>query len=217
MKCNAEKLEALVDGGLSPEEAAEVQTHAAACADCGEELRWLRSERELMRRRAARDPLPADLWSGVEARLHATPARSWARPLGFSTAVAAAAVLAFLGGRHAAERANPRAPVEVTQAPAARYRTVSMSTTDNDVIDQAEEEWRRAAGELEGLYFKERGRLRGREAEPIEEAMEEARRSIAEARRLAGRDVDARVAVLHSYSNYVQSLHTVVSNLEVVR
>jgi hypothetical protein len=44
-----------------------------------------------------------------------------------------------------------------------------------------------------------------------------ARHALSEARRQAGRDVDARLAVLDGYSQYVQSLHMVVSDLEVSR
>lgn len=225
--CNIEDLEALVEGGLPPEDAGEVQAHAAGCAECGEELHWLRSERELMRRRAAREPLaPAKLdklWSGVEARLvPPAPVRAWWRPMSFATALAAASVLAFVGGRHAAERSQPVAPVEVSQAPAARYRPVSINSGQDDVLDQAENDWRDAAGELEGVYQAERGRLARTpqglvRAVRIDQALAVARRSISEARLVAGRDVDARVAVIDGYSQYVHSLQTVVSDLEVAK
>jgi hypothetical protein len=225
--CNLEDLEALVEGGLSPEDAGEVQAHAAGCESCGEELRWLRSERELMRRRAAKGPMdPAkldDLWTGVEERIAARPpARAWWRPMGFSTAVAAAAVLAFIAGRHAADTPQPLHPVEVSQAPAARYRPVSINTPDSDVLDNAEEEWRNAASELEDVYRRERGRLAGTpagfvRATHIDQSLAMARRSISDARAQAGRDTDARVAVLDGYSRYVHSLQTVVTDLEVAR
>jgi Putative zinc-finger len=223
MKCNPDLLEALVEGGMPPEQAAEVQAHAAGCASCGDELKWLRSERELMRRRAAREPLPAQkldrLWSGVAARLAARPpARGWGRSLGFSTAVAAAAVLAFLAGRHAAEKARPTAPVEVSQAPGARYQPVVARSEAEDDIDRAEGEWRDAAAELEHVYQRERSRHHDdARLARLDHLVAMARHSIGESRRLAGRDVDARLAVLDGYSRYVRSLQTVVSDLEVAR
>jgi hypothetical protein len=223
MKCNPEDLEGLVEGGMAPEAAAEVQAHAAQCESCGEELRWLRSERELLRRRAAREPLASEkldkLWAGVESRLQPRPAR-WrpsTRSAAFTTAVAAAACLAFLAGRQAAERSSRTAPVEVTQAPSVQYRPVVARTSEGDELDRAEAEWRMAASELEAEYQEERTRLRPASLARIDDSLARTRRSLVEARRLAGRDVEARLVVLDGYSDYVHSLHTVVSDLEVPR
>jgi hypothetical protein len=223
MKCNPDDLETLVDGGMAPEAAAELQAHAAQCESCGEELRWLRSERELLRRRAAREPLAPEkmdkLWAGVESRLQPRPAR-WrpsVKSAAFSTAVAAAACLAFVAGRQAAERSSRSAPVEVAQAPSVQYRPVVARTSDDDELDRAEADWRMAASELEAVYQGERNRLAPASQARIDGSLARTRRSLVEARRLAGRDVEARLAVLDGYSEYVHSLHTVVSDLEVSR
>jgi hypothetical protein len=50
--CDVERLEALIEGALPAEDAAETRAHLAACARCEEELRWLRDERRLLRARA---------------------------------------------------------------------------------------------------------------------------------------------------------------------
>lgn len=223
--CNHEDLETLVDGGLQPEVAAEVSAHAASCAECGEELRWLRAEREVMRRRAARAPLPASdlqqLWNGVESRLEKQPPRRvWLRPASFSFAVAAAAVLAFVAGRQAAERqAHSVTPIAVTTPePGARFLNTSAHVGGDDtsiILDGAESEWREAALQLERRYMIDRQKLSEREVERIDRHLRESRRAITTARALAHNDVDARLAVLDGYAEYVQSLHTLVSDLEV--
>jgi anti-sigma factor RsiW len=223
--CSHEDLEALVDGGLQPEVASEVSAHAASCAECGEELRWLRAEREVMRRRAARAPLAAGdlshLWSGVESRLDKRPPRRvWLRPASFGFAVAAAAALAFVAGRHAADRqTHSSAPIAV--APGARLTNASARVGgERDprlVLDEAESQWRTAAGELEQRYMIDRGRLSAHDAERVDRHLRESRRAIQEARTVAGADLDARLAVLDGYAEYVQSLHVLVSDLEVKR
>jgi hypothetical protein len=224
--CNHEELEALVEGGLSPEDAAEIQAHAASCAECGDELGWLRTEREVMRRRAARAPLQTnqldDLWSGVQSRLVKKPAaRPWWRPASFAAAVAVAAALAFIAGRRAAERSRVHAPIEVAQHQAARITPVSThSVPENEplrVLDEAETKWRTAALQLEKRLVDQRRYLDPDRAERLDEALSRTRRSIADARAIAGNDVQARVAVIDGYSDYVHSLHTLVSDLEVSR
>jgi hypothetical protein len=68
--CNTEELEALVLGKLDAETAAAVEKHAVECGACGDELAWLRAERELMtRRQAAEAPLAPSLWEGIAARI----------------------------------------------------------------------------------------------------------------------------------------------------
>jgi len=230
MSCNLDDLEALVAGELPPEHAASVMAHAAECAECGEELRWLRSERELMRRRVAREALrPSELdhlWSGVEARLERRGGwrrwlHSWWRPSTMSLAVAAAAALAFIGGRRAAERAAHPTTTIAMREPAARVVGVSArSGAERDpvrVLDEAEAQWRAAADELQQRYLGYRAQLSPREAERLDRSLERTRRQISEARALAGNDVQARVAVLDGYSDYVLSLHRLVSDLEESR
>jgi Putative zinc-finger len=230
MSCNVDDLEALVAGELAPERASSVMAHAAGCEACGDELRWLRQERELMRRRVAKEALrPSELdqlWSGVEARIEEKSVwrrrlRTWQRPGSMAMAVAAAAALAFLGGRRAAERAaHTHTTIAMTQ-PAARVVGVSARAgTQRDpklVLDEAEAQWRAAADELQQRYLGYRAQLSPREAQRLDQSLERTRRQIGEARALAGNDVQARVAVLDGYSDYVLSLHRLVSDLEESR
>jgi hypothetical protein len=226
--CDHDELEALAAGELSTEVSGEVATHAAGCAQCGEELRWLRAEREVMRRRAAHAPLPpnelADLWSGVEARLATRPRpRAWWRPASFASTVAAAAVLAFFVGRNLADRAHradDSRPV-IALGDSARGRVVSVSARSGGerdprlVLDAAESQWQAAAGELERRYSSRRGRLSASEAARFDQNFSRTRREIAEARAQAGGDVEARAQALDGYVGYVSSLQLVVSELEV--
>jgi hypothetical protein len=238
MSCDVDDLEALVAGELAPERASSVMAHAAECGECGEELRWLRSERELMRRRVAREAMrPSQLdhlWSGVAARIDQAGGawaqsgwrrrlRAWRRPGSMSLAVAAAAALAFLGGRRAAERgAHPHTTIAMSQ-PAARQVVTGVSARTGAardpqlVLDEAEAQWRAAADELQQRYVSYRAQLQPREAERLDRSLERTRRQIGEARALAGNDVQARVAVLDGYSDYVLSLHRLVSDLEESR
>ncbi len=228
--CSHDDLEALAAGELSPERAQAANAHAAGCVECAEELRWLRSERELMRRRAARAPLqPAelsDLWSGVEARLGERRPRRWLRPASFAMTVAAAAVLAFFAGRRAAEHAqHERSPMALLPDAQNMQRSelVSVATHAGGkrdprlVLDEAETQWRAAADELEQRYLSYRAQLTPREAARLDQALSRTRRQIGEARALAGGDLQARAVALEGYSEYVQSLHALVSDLEVYR
>ncbi|MGH7483739.1 MAG: zf-HC2 domain-containing protein [Longimicrobiales bacterium] len=73
-----ERLSEYLDGGLSGEEAAALEDHLEACAECRAALRGLDAVRE----RAARlEPAaPArDLWPGIMARLHPRAAESGAQ------------------------------------------------------------------------------------------------------------------------------------------
>ena len=59
--CDVERLEALIEGALPAEDAAETRAHLAACPRCAEELRWLREERRVFgaRTEPATPPVPA--------------------------------------------------------------------------------------------------------------------------------------------------------------
>jgi anti-sigma factor RsiW len=84
-------LEALVANEVGPAEARELRAHAAGCACCKHELRWLESEVALFRQRAGRDEV-AHLWAGIEQRTElAPPPPAWAR--GLLTLAAAAVVV----------------------------------------------------------------------------------------------------------------------------
>ncbi len=65
--CNVEDLEALVRGELPPTRTVEVTAHAASCPECKGELLWLRTEADLVTRRAqAQQALSPMIWEAVE-------------------------------------------------------------------------------------------------------------------------------------------------------
>src|SRR5256885_16434820 len=79
-RCDREALEALALGELDEARAQEAFAHIAGCASCKRELEWLRAERELMSRRAAdQEPVPPELWRGIEAQITPPVQRSAAR------------------------------------------------------------------------------------------------------------------------------------------
>ncbi len=82
--CDVERLEALIEGALPAEDAAETRAHLAACARCAEELCWLREERRVFaaRTETATPPVPAFSAVLAEARREAgahAPAERGAR------------------------------------------------------------------------------------------------------------------------------------------
>ena len=211
MKClETDELEALVEENLPASRAAEVAAHAGACASCGEELRWLKVERELIRRRAE-PPAPAgDLWRGVQARLAAPPPRRRWSPYAVAAAAAAVAV-AFAAGRAVA----PHSP-SLAERPGLALKLTPVALDDSGaVLDQAETAYRSAAATLEERYAVERVRLPSGSQARVDHRLARTRRQIEGARELAGRDVEARLAVLDGYADYVHSLNRLVSDIEV--
>ena len=92
-------LDAMVDGGLGPEDTARVEEHLSLCPDCRRELDSLRAVKQ------AAAALPRglsprqDLWQGIENRLDAQrQTRSWLNPavVAVAATVVAAIALAFL-------------------------------------------------------------------------------------------------------------------------
>jgi len=94
-----EELDALCSGELPPELGSQVEDHARRCPSCGHELAWLRAERDLVARRAAKAPaLDESIWQKVEKRAYAPiPLRRGRQTLvGAVVAVSAAAALAVI-------------------------------------------------------------------------------------------------------------------------
>ncbi|MFQ6131340.1 MAG: anti-sigma factor family protein [Armatimonadota bacterium] len=91
-----ERISALVDGELKPEEEAELRAHLAECGACSAELASLRSVKAAAVRMADAVRVPRGFWRGVSRRLDeidrpaAAPQRWAVRPL---PVVAAAAVV----------------------------------------------------------------------------------------------------------------------------
>ena len=90
----------LLDGRLNAADAAEIQQHLAACAECRRELEWLAAGRSAAHSARRADPAPADLRQRVIAALDevdgavpAQPAGVTRRALWIGLATAAALVL----------------------------------------------------------------------------------------------------------------------------
>ena len=98
MKCEVEKISALVDGDLSARQAAKVRAHADGCAACKRAL----ADLETMKRGLGALPERAgeDNWSVVVNRLaQPMPARRWSWPaLSWRVVVPSLTVLALVAG-----------------------------------------------------------------------------------------------------------------------
>jgi hypothetical protein len=104
-------LEDVVDGAPAP-------VHVAGCADCMRRLAFLRAERELLRRAAAREDVPVEaLWRGVQGRIARDRQRRshvvWTAGL---AAAAAAAMIVFLPRRISHEHAGGGAQAALDRA-----------------------------------------------------------------------------------------------------
>lgn len=94
--CRREDLEALVSDELLAPQVNALMLHVATCAECRNELDWLRTEQTLLqRRRMQQRSLSPALWEGVAARVHQAPrGRGWSRiPAALRPLAAAAAVI----------------------------------------------------------------------------------------------------------------------------
>jgi hypothetical protein len=80
-------------------------------------------------------------------------------------------------------------------------------------LDNAEREYRDAAGVLEAEYKEERSRLPPSVAERYDRMLAETRARVADARVVAGNDVDGRMVVLDGYAEYLRSLQTIVTDI----
>jgi putative zinc finger protein len=189
-RCDMEALEALALGELDEARAREVEAHAADCASCKRELEWLRAERELMSRRAAdQEPVPPELWRGIEARI-APPAQQQSHRwvwVGGAVAIAAAAALLLVWRQPPKYVLMPDAG-----APAHKHHKLDPKTA----IDNAEREYAQAISVMEAEVRKKRPDVK----------LEEWSDKVKKARELAGNDPEARLAVLDGYASYMHSL-----------
>jgi hypothetical protein len=143
MTCDHQRLLGLARGELAAAEAREVESHAAACAACAEELAWLRTEHNLFRARRG-TPLPPHAFAAVERRVaaeagrRATRRRLWVQRGALGAFVAAAAAMVFFAwrtpardrGGAAEQRASGDAPASSaapTRPSAAEDRPVAPS------------------------------------------------------------------------------------------
>ena len=208
-----EELDALCSGELPPELGSQVEDHARRCPSCGRELAWLRAERELVARRAAKAPAPDDsIWRKVEERAYAPiPLRRGRQTLvGAIVAVSAAAALAIIvrpAPPRVAGLAAPDAALEDELAEAPPAPAVNA-------LDKAEGDYRSALTVLEAEYARSREKLDPRTMERWDRAVSRARVQLADASVAAAPDVNARMRVLDGYKAVVRSLGRAVEESE---
>ncbi len=231
--CSLEELEALVEDKLDDEATARVTAHVAECEACRDDLAWLRTEAELMARRRQQQPeLSPALWQNIAERV-AQPAAAAATatnvvPLkakrwglgarvaygGLLAAAAAAVVVATWPGQ-----GIHTLPVDlrdggvIGSGPVAKSDPHGKKLAPDVALDRAEREYRDAAGVLEAEYKEERGRLPPSVAERYDRMLAETRARVADARVVAGNDVDGRMVVLDGYAEYLRSLQTIVTDI----
>jgi len=189
-----EELDALCSGELPPELGSQVEDHARRCPSCGRELAWLRAERELVARRAAKAPALGDsIWRKVEERAYAPiPLRRGRQTLvGAIVAVSAAAALAVI--------VRPAPP-----------RVAGLAAPDAALEDELAE----APTVLEAEYARSREKLDPRTMERWDRAVSRARVQLADASVAAAPDVNARMRVLDGYKAVVRSLGRAVEESE---
>jgi hypothetical protein len=191
---------------VAPEEqrrCAQIEAHAASCAECGRELLWARTEQGLFARRPQK-PVDA-LWAGVASRIE--PRRihrpHWARRIALAAAGAAAAAVLIVALRPPATMA-PRAP-DATASESNGAIAEALAT-----LDRAEADYRRAAAVLESEYAAARKILDPELARRCDETLARARTNLGDARTMAAQDVGARLRVLEGYAGYLRSLRSVV-------
>ncbi|MFL5392711.1 MAG: anti-sigma factor family protein [Myxococcales bacterium] len=208
-----EELDALSSGELPPELASQVEDHARRCPSCGRELAWLRAERSLVERRAAKVPvLDASIWAKVQERAYAPlPLRRARRTLvGAVLAMSAAAALAVI-----VRPARPPIPGLAAPDAALLDETAEMPPPPAAAaLDRAEGDYRSALTVLEAEYTRNRARLDPRTQERWDRAVSRARVQLADASAAAAPDVNARLRVLSGYAAVVRSLRGAIEESE---
>jgi len=208
-----EELDALCSGELPPELGSQVEDHARRCPACGRELAWLRAERELIARRAAKAPaLDKSIWQKVEQRVYAPiPLRRGRQTVvGAIVAVSAAAALAVI--------VRPaRLPGPTAYGPDAAIQdevALAPPAPAVNALDKAEGDYRSALTVLEAEYARSREKLDPRTKERWDRAVSRARVQLADASVAAAPDVNARLRVLDGYAAVVRSLGRAIEESE---
>lgn len=193
MTCSTEKLSALLDGDLSSREAASVRAHADGCAACARALADLTTLRDALAAERAHPPEPVgDGWATLMARLGPTgaaPRSRWRWLWAPSTVGAAlACALAILVVRQALK---PRGP------------------SDDQLIAQAEAEFRRADAQYQRAVEKLRAVAQKRSRHPmgaLDEAQAKLDAAVEECRRVARErpsDADAEQLLFAAYRKQI--------------
>ncbi|HKA87774.1 MAG TPA: zf-HC2 domain-containing protein [Haliangiales bacterium] len=207
MMCDEEKLAGLVRGELGAEEARAVEAHAEGCAECAEELRWLRAEQKLFAART-RPAVPAHAWQGIERRVvlaregRAHRRRTWVGVGAMGTFAAAAATLILWVHRplHVAINdagAPAAAPVMVAEPAAA-------------TLDRAEQEYSRAIEVLDADWQTRRGAVPAERAKKVDRDLSRLKELMNENKAIAGADVEGRRRALRTYSAYMRTVQAAV-------
>jgi hypothetical protein len=208
-----EELDALVSGELPPELGTQIEDHARRCQNCGRELAWLRAERALVARRAARTPaLDKSIWEKIEERAYApVPFRRGRQTLmGAIVAVSAAAALAVI-----VRPSPPRVPGLPAPDAALQDETAGAAPAPATLaLDRAEGDYRSAITVLEAEYARSREKLDPRTQARWDRAVTRARVQLADASVAAAPDVNARLRVLDGYAAMVRSLGRAIEESE---
>ena len=202
LMCEQLDIEALE--ALAADERAPLPPHVATCAQCQQELQWLRRERRLFAARRAARPTPAPAFDPVAARIaveaEARARKRRSRWLTFYSAVPAAAALSA-----ALLLPRPRPEARLAEPRDARLE-----------LQRAEREVSDAARVLEAKYRKRVAVLANTTAVARLDSLYEARTHVLAARAQAGDDLEARQVALEGYSAYVRELHRVVAEMDQV-
>ena len=188
----------------------EALRHAEACGDCAQELRWLETERALVKRRP--QPPTAHLWAGIEKRIRQR--RLYRTRWAFRASVVAAGLAAAASVLIVALVKKPAAPV--ARQPTAQQHEEPWKPDAKTLaaLDRAEADYRDAAKVLEGEYARLRPKLDPKLASRWDETLTRAHTQLGEARAVAGEDVNARMQVLDGYAGYLRSLRNLVEQSE---
>jgi hypothetical protein len=227
-QCPDDGLPELAHGRLPAEVARELAAHAASCAVCAEELKWLRAEAKMFADRAAAAPTPPDhVWKAIQQRTAASPParqrRRRAIVAGATFAAAAAVALAVGVVWQGAER-RTRSPEQValavdagTVAMAGDAATLEVGLSHparvspgSVALDDADRQLDDAIAELTREYQRRRDSLPPSRARRYDAEFEAAREAVEEARRSAGPNVSARRQVVRARTHYLRSMQTVV-------
>jgi len=202
--CDPAALDALVAGELDGVDAARLREHVRACAACTLEVELLEAEAQLFRARTPAPPV-VGLWPGVERKL-VPPRPRWSWMALWTTAPA---LLVLLLVMRSAPTLFSKTPVDTVP------RAGVPRPAPSGVLDSAERDYAAAVSTLEARYQAERTRLPRTVTQRVDAELARGRGALAEARREAGSDDDARWMVLDRYSDYLHSLHSLLLDLEV--
>jgi hypothetical protein len=210
--CNHDDLLELARGDLPPSRAAEIESHAAECAECASELRWLRTERALFRKQDAAPS--AGVWARIEERVAGDLERRRARRQRFlqigsgATVVAAAAgLLLTLWVQGTTKTAPSSSTPRLEQREPEKEKDLAQALS---ALDDAELKYRGAIRDLEAAYEKERDRLDPDEVERFESELGRLRKVLNEEQAAAQDDVWARRRLLRTYSVYMRTMQAMV-------